>query len=297
MSEFKGRIVAGVAVAVFLALGIAGAVFVLSPTPQTGTSPVTRTIVSSVTLTSTPSTTSSSPTSPVSTAIGLALSSLSNNACPTNSTFLSSINYAPLLGNFSQLEISIESSGSLTSVNGSAGTVMLLSSYAIVGTSGSGPSKVYDLTVTDQIQGSLNESLSAAAGVGANGTLDWVDLAGENMTGNQGTETFGGLMEPFGLEVFESGSTGPLISSGALRVINSTTEPMGLSTVAVTNYGFASTPKLTICGNSATFEAFALQTGTLTGSSFTLVTYMDVQGATQNQTLTANFSLQVLSVT
>ncbi len=207
-------------------------------------------------------------------------------------------NYAALFGNFSQMSISLQtnSSGAISTVS-PAGAMALVSSYQVVGTSGSGPAKVYQVSVNQQVPGSMNENLTAW--VQANGTVNDVSLLGQNITGSQGTDTFAGFMSAFTVELQEQANLTEFTSSPAFHIVNQTTVTLGPSTLSVTNYDETATPiAFSICASSMAIHNFVVQIGTLPGSSFTLVTYENLQASIQTSSGNANTGLilKVLSV-
>jgi hypothetical protein len=174
--------------------------------------------------------------------------------------------------------------------------VTLVSSYQVVGTSGSGPAEVYQVSVNQQVPGSMNETLTAW--IQANGTVNNVNFLGQNVSGSEGTDTFAGFMSAFTVELQEHNNLTEFTSS-PFHIVNQTTVTLGPSTLNVTNYEEAASPvAFSECGISVAISNFVVQTGTLPGSSFTLVTYENLQASSQTSSGTANagFTLKVLSV-
>jgi len=208
------------------------------------------------------------------------------------------VDYAPLFGNFSQMSVSLQTnSSSAISTISPAGALTLVSSYRVVATSGSGSAEVYQVSVNQQVLGSTNETLTAW--VQADGTVNDVSFLGQNVTGAEGTGTFAGFMSAFTIELQEHDNLTEFTSSPGFHIVNQTTVTLGPSTLNVTNYEAATAPlALATCAGSLAISSLAVQTGTLPGSPFTLVTYENLQASIQTSSGSSDtgFTLKVLSV-
>ncbi len=170
----------------------------------------------------------------------------------------------------------------------------MVSSYQVVGKSGSGPAEVYQVSVNQQVPGSMNETLTAW--VQANGTVNDVNFLGQNVTGSEGTDTFAGFMSAFTIELQEHDNLTEFTSSPASHIVNQTTVTLGPSTLNVTNYEETGAP--VALASCVAISSFVVQTGTLPGIPFILVTYENLQASVQTSSGTANTGLilKVLSV-
>jgi len=281
-------------IVVIIAVG-AAAFFVLS----SGSGPLVTRVTSSSTA-ATASTESMSSNTPSSSAASTSTESISCssavlasglNSTSVSSPFLSA-DYAPLFGNFSAMTISLRVNDSGTT---STENTVVVSSYNVVGTSGSGHSEIYDLSVNQQVPGSANQTLTAQ--LEANGTLVGASILGLSLPAAEASSTFTAFMSPFAAEVEAQSTLGA--SAAAYKLVNQTTITLGPSTLDATNYESATGPiTVSECGQTTSIMSMELQTAELPGSAFTLVTYQHEQVETQttSSSESSNFTLQVLSV-
>lgn len=89
--------------------------------------------------------------------------------------------------------------------------------------------------------------------------------------------------------------------SAYYHVVSQGNVAIGPTTVSVTNYAANSLPTTYVAcdGSSTTLQQYSFSVGTITGTSFTLVTHELLQGSTTSNGTTTqyNFELQLQSIT
>jgi hypothetical protein len=148
---------------------------------------------------------------------------------------------------------------------------------------------------------STNTSETITAWILKNGTTLAVSVAGQNFTGTAASSFIIGAFSGFYEEIAVGGQQS--FYSSASQYFHSTgtsTATIGTNKVTVTNYA-ANSPNeaVTVCGTTSTYTTFSLSIGTPSGTTFPLVTNLQLAGTTDvNGTPTSfAYTLQVTAFT
>jgi hypothetical protein len=140
-------------------------------------------------------------------------------------------------------------------------------------------STTYEVNIVDKVPG---QTYSTTVWLLKDGTVVALDLAGHNFTGASASTHFQTYFAPweqdieFGQQITTSTSFSFFHSAGTSTVT------LGPSTFTVTNYAANSLPEtISLCnGDSETLTtAGSFSVGTPSGSSYPLITYIDVAGS------------------
>lgn len=133
------------------------------------------------------------------------------------------------------------------------------------------------------------------------GTVLAADFSGYNITGSQAQGIVTGIFSGFFIMNTQSQVYSSLLSSSYFRSAGTSQVTLGPTTMTVTNYVAANTPEtFTDCnGDTTTLQTFALSAGTPSGTSYSLLTYLNESGSTTSsgQTNTFDFTLKIVSLT
>lgn len=266
---------------------------VTGPT-STVTEIATSTLTSTATSTITTTVTSQGATGSSSTST----SASSTSTCATTTTTVSNATADATLGlEFIQLSQVFSGMTADFGANTTEGPVVITGSYAVVYTP-SVSSSTYKVSFDQSYEGF---SESGTAWILDNGTTIAFDSAGMNQTGADAVNdllTFASpflIVEAYNLLPSSIAPTASLQSTGQ-SIINY----VNLS-VTVTNYKASSVPVVySDCfGDNYSLTTLVLSAGPVPGTSFTLMTYLDIQGTDTVSGTASSYSLylHVLSVT
>ncbi|MGH2639830.1 MAG: hypothetical protein ACRDF4_11230 [Rhabdochlamydiaceae bacterium] len=269
-----------------------------SHTSSTLTTSTTSSGVAATTTTTSSTSPSSVAVSSSSTALSTSSSSISQETTSCTTTFASTTatssastatslpNFADLFGNFSQMTIyeNATSNGQSSAIN---------SSYIVLSTSTSGAQTIYQVNLTSTVSGSRQ---SGSMSYASNGTVLSATFNGATLPQFEATTIVFALMTPFILELTTNAQLTGLLGSSQMTQVNKTQITIGPTAVSVTNYKASSTPfTYSYCGLNETISSIVLQTGTVAGTSFSIITFESFQGSQQGQT--ESYVIQVTSIT
>jgi hypothetical protein len=166
-------------------------------------------------------------------------------------------------------------------------------SYSIVYAS----STAYKVNITTIEE---NQSIAETVWVLNNGTALAVRLSGQNFTGPEAQELIVGAFAGFNLQVQADAQIGLYTAPNYFRSVGTSTESVGPTQVADTNYVANMLPEtLTGCGTMTTLTAYSFSVGIPKGTSSPLVTYEHLEGSNtvNGQTSTFDCLLRVTSIT
>jgi hypothetical protein len=132
-----------------------------------------------------------------------------------------------------------------------------------------------------------------------NGSVLAANFAGQNLTGSSASGIVYGYMFPFVLELQFNKELGAFTSAVGVHQVGTGTVTINQTTLAVTNYGASSLPlTFNYCGSNFTLNEFALQTGTVQGTSVTLITQFHLKGITtvNGAPETVDFTMAIVSL-
>jgi hypothetical protein len=178
-------------------------------------------------------------------------------------------------------------------INGQTDTVT--ASYTVVYHS----STTYKVMLTESANGQSEPASTVY--ILNNGTAIAVDEAGYNFTGSTLSsilpEGVAGLFAGFSEEIAFGNQLSTYTSSSYFKATGTSTVTIGPSTFTVTNYVANSLPEnLSSCGVSETLTAYSMSIGTPTGSSYPLVTSMNIAYTTLSGSLSVEITLTSITV-
>ena len=177
--------------------------------------------------------------------------------------------------------------------NTTNGPVLINDSYQLVETGPDGGYTSYEMAFTET-GGAANGT--ATAWILSNGTLLATESAGHNSTGVSASNELDPVAGPFLSLVLYNEAPDILAPLSNLSATTSTVS-IGGASVEVTNYGGRSvTPSTPLAFNQCfgtttnayTLTTFELQSGVVPGTSFNLLTYLDLQGTVSTSSGSGN---------
>ena len=263
-----------------------------STTSVTGTASSSST--SSITSGTTASTgqTSSSSTSLTTTTT----SSSSSNACATNTTTTTSsespplTDFATLLGNFSQISLTLGS-------HAGAGISHSESSYSVAYASHLDGQTTYKVDIDDNVSGA---SSLTQAWITSSGDVIAFNSGGGNETGTQASSALSSSAAPFLSLIVQGQLLNLYTSSPQVQPVNQTGVMLGPTSLYVTNFAATSLPAFaSTCTDAYTFASFSLQAVAISGTDIILVTQENIQGTDVSGSVTTPVYavLQITSLT
>jgi hypothetical protein len=264
----------------------------------TVTSTTTATVTSSIVITTTStvsgSQTSSGATSTTSTS---STSSSTSSSCTTSTTTTTAAASNATIGlELVQLAQMFPKMSMSWGENSTNGPVVIDSSYVLDYAPGMG-TNTYKITYGESLQGF---SQSTTAWILSNGTLLATETSGVNSSGSAAEFNLLLVAAPFFLVAAYGSSPSGLVPSSEIQAAGQSTVTLGNLTFSVTNYRADSLPLIFgDCSATYILTTFVLQAGVVPGTSFTLLTYLDMQGTSQSSGSSAPYSiyLKVTSVT
>jgi hypothetical protein len=237
-----------------------------------GTSTQSSSTVSSTSTTSSSlssSTASSTTASTVQTSTPTTtITTSSSNTCSTNTTspYATPLtDFATLLGNFSQLSMTLGSSTG-------SGVSHSESSYSVAYASTSGGLTTYKVEINNA--GALSE-----AWITSSGTVTAFNSGGSNETGAQASSALSSSAAPFLSLIVQGQLLDLYTSSPRVQPVNQTGVMLGPTSLYVTNFAARSLPALaSTCTDAYTFTSFSLQAVAISGTDIILVTQENIQG-------------------
>jgi hypothetical protein len=135
-----------------------------------------------------------------------------------------------------------------------------------------------------------------------NGTALAIDEAGTNLTGSLANEMVVGLFAGFSAEVQAGNQLSTYTATQYFHSTGTSSVTIGSSTFTVTNYAANTLPQtITDCLTGATtnLTAYKLSVGTPAGTSYKVVTYMQLAGSStvNGQPSSFNYVIQIVSLT
>jgi len=130
-----------------------------------------------------------------------------------------------------------------------------------------------------------------------NGTAIALDEAGFNFTGSTLSSEIVSIFAPFETEISFGDQLSTYTSSSYFHSTGTSTVTIGPSTFTVTNYVANGLPEsLSSCGISETVTAYSLSVGTPPGSTYPLVTSMNLAYTTSTGGLNVEITLTSITV-
>jgi len=171
----------------------------------------------------------------------------------------------------------------------------LTASYQVVYSS----STEYEINITVALP---HRNYSTTVWLLGNGTVASMTNAGTNFTGAAANEYFQGIFSLWGTELAYAQQITTSTSYSYFSSTGTSTVTLGPSTFTVTNYTAKALPEtISLCnGQSSTLTAGSFSVGTPSGSSYPLITYIDLAGSSagaSGTTTTYSFISRITSVT
>jgi len=190
----------------------------------------------------------------------------------------------PLLSAYSGLSMSFQEV-----ISGTTSTVT--ASYTVVYHSHT----TYKVQLTEADNG--NPIPAATVWILNNGTAIALEEEGLNFTSSGVTSSIAGIFAAFATEVSFGNQLSTYTSSSYFHSIGTTSVTIGPSTFTVTNYVANSLPEnLATCGISETLTAYSMSVGIPTGSTYPLVTSMNIAYTTSSGSLDVEITLTSITV-
>lgn len=275
-------IVAGIIVALLLAVAAFYAVTLLSPGSNSLSKiPPTITGLSTVPPTTSIHSTTSTSVATTPTQTSQATTATTTMSCPST-TSSGPINLTPIFARFRQMSVSFASSSGGQNIN-------LTSSFIVIYRS----STTYKINVTSPMIGSFT------AWVNQDGTVAAVYSNGQNMTGSQANNIFAPAMGPFAFGIAFREEMSIYTSSPYVHLASQGTATFGPTTMSVANYAPNSLPlTFTECGISVSLSEFSLQVGSLPAASLQMETFVHEKGTVQDSsgTQSVDVTFKLISV-
>jgi trimeric autotransporter adhesin len=249
-----------------ISIGSTGSISTSQGTSTQSSSTISSTSTASSSLGS--STTSSTTASTIQTSSTTAITTSSASTCSTNTTspFASPLtDFATLLGNFSQLSMTLGSSSG-------SGISHSESSYSVAYASTSGGLTTYKVEIN--ASGALSQ-----AWITSSGTVIAFSSGGGNETGAQASTALSSSAAPFLSLIVQGQLLDLYTSSPQVQPVNQTGVMLGPTSLYVTNFAARSLPALaSTCTDAYTFTSFSLQAVAISGTDIILVTQENIQG-------------------
>ena len=212
-------------------------------------------------------------------------------SCSSTSTTsgASTFNVVPLISTFSAMELKYNLTSGATQSN-------LTESYTRVYASAT----TYKVTITTVANG---QATPAETGwILKDGTVLAINVAGQNLTGASAQEMIVGLFAGFSAEVQAGSQLSTYTASQYFHSTGTSSVTIGSNTFTVTNYAANTLPQtITSCGTGSTsnITAYKLSVGSPTGTSYKVVTYMQLAGSStvNGQPESFNYVIQIVSLT
>jgi hypothetical protein len=135
-----------------------------------------------------------------------------------------------------------------------------------------------------------------------NGTVLAISVEGQNLTGSIAQTMIVGVFAGFSAEVQAGSQLSTYTANQYFHSTGTSSVTIGSSTFTVTNYSANTLPQtITDCltGSTTNLTAYKLSVGTPTGTSYKVVTYMQIAGSStiNGQTVDTDYIIQVVSLT
>jgi hypothetical protein len=158
----------------------------------------------------------------------------------------------------------------------------------------------YKVTITSSANGQATPP--ETAWILKDGTVVAIDVAGQNLTGPTAQSMIVGLFAGFSAEVQAGSQLSTYTASQYFHTTGTMSVTIGSSTFTVTNYAANTLPQtITDCltGSTTNLTAYKLSVGTPTGTSYKVVTYMQLAGSStvNGQPTSFNYVIQIVSLT
>jgi hypothetical protein len=207
----------------------------------------------------------------------------------TSTSSTSTFNVVPLVSTFSGMQLRYNLTSGTQQSN-------LTESYTRVYASAT----TYKVTVTSSIGSQVTPP--ETAWILKNGTVLAINVAGQNLTGPTAQTMIVGLFAGFSAEVQAGSQLSTYTASQYFHTTGTSSVTIGSSTFAVTNYAANTLPQtITSCppGTTTTLTNYKLSVGTPNGTSYKVVTYMQIAGSSTSNGQTSNFNyvIQIVSLT
>jgi hypothetical protein len=146
------------------------------------------------------------------------------------------------------------------------------------------------------------QNQTTTAWISRDGTVLAIDEAGTNVTGAIAQELVVGLFAGFSAEVEAGSQLSTYTATQFFHTTGTSSVTIGSNTFTVTNWAANTLPQtITSCppGTSTNLTAYKLSVGTPKGSSYDIVTYMQIAGTSTSNGQSANidYVIQVVSLT
>jgi hypothetical protein len=158
----------------------------------------------------------------------------------------------------------------------------------------------YKVTVTSIANGQATPP--ETAWILKDGTVLAINVAGQNLTGQIAQSMIVGLFAGFSAEVQAGSQLSTYTASQYFHTTGTSSVTIGSNTFAVTNYAANTLPQdITSCGTGSIthLTAYKLSVGTPTGTSYKVVTYMQLAGSStvNGQPTSFNYVIQIVALT
>jgi hypothetical protein len=158
----------------------------------------------------------------------------------------------------------------------------------------------YKVTVSSSANGQVTPP--ETAWILKSGTVLAINVGGQNITGTIAQTMIIGVFAGFSAEVQAGNQLSTYTALQYFHTTGTASVTIGSSTFAVTNYAANKLPQtITDCVTGATtnLTAYKLSVGTPNGTSYKVVTYMQLAGSSTNngQQTSFNYVIQIVSLT
>jgi hypothetical protein len=158
----------------------------------------------------------------------------------------------------------------------------------------------YKVTVTTTSNG--QSTPAETAWILKDGTVLAINVAGQNLTGTIAQTMIVGVFAGFSAEVQAGNQLSTYTANQFFQSTGTSSVTIGSSTFTVTNYKANTLPEtITDCltGSTTNLTAYKLSVGTPTGTSYKVVTYMQLAGSStvNGQPTSFNYVIQIVSLT
>jgi hypothetical protein len=158
----------------------------------------------------------------------------------------------------------------------------------------------YKVTVSSSANGQTTPP--ETAWILKDGTVLAVNVAGTNITGSPAQQMIVGVFAGFSAEVQAGNQLSTYTANQYFHTTGTSSVTIGSSTFPVTNYAANTLPQtITDCITGATtnLTAYKLSVGTPSGTSYKVVTYMQLAGSSTSngQPVNFNYVIQIVSLT
>jgi hypothetical protein len=158
----------------------------------------------------------------------------------------------------------------------------------------------YKVTVVSSANGQVTPA--ETAWILKDGTVLAINVAGQNLTGSIAQTMIVGVFAGFSAEVQAGSQLSTYTATQYFHSTGTSSVTIGSNTFTVTNYSANTLPQtITSClsGSTTNLTAYKLSVGTPTGTSYKVVTYMQIAGSStiNGQTSSINYVIQIVSLT